>query len=93
MAQTVRVDDIDYLRSFRDKLVQYNQSLQQEHDKIRHAWKEQQGNWHDPQADRLGGELEGLWRGIDAYLKTTGEHEHYLRRLIEHLDAAGSLRL
>lgn len=93
VAQQVRVDDIDYLRAFRDRLVSYNQTLQQEHERIRQAWRDQQSNWHDPQADHLNGELESLWRGIEAYLKTTADHERYLQRLLEHLDNAGSLRL
>lgn len=93
MSQRISVKDVGHLRSFRDKLVRFNHTLRDEHAAVSRAWKDQRSNWQDPQAEKLDEELSALWAGIEKYLQKTQDHEHYLRRLIEQLEAAGQLRL
>jgi hypothetical protein len=93
MSNRVDVKDLEQLIHFRQQLVRFNRTLADEFKRIRVVWSEQQENWRDPQADRLDAELNELWAGIERYMAQTPDHEQYLLRLIEQLDAVRQLRI
>jgi hypothetical protein len=86
MTYDVSVKDLDSLIRFREHLVHFNTTLRDEFNSMRAHWNETRQIWHDEKAHDFERELDELWPGIRRYLEATGDHEVYLRRLIELLE-------
>ena len=87
MAHEIKLKDLDELIRFHQHLVHFNTTLAEEFRRINGSWHEVQTVWQDRKAEELGQELGELWPGIQRYLERTQDHDHYLRWLIEHLEA------
>lgn len=78
-------NDLEALIQFRNHLVDFNRTLQDEYARMNAHLHEIGGVWHDAMYDRLCDGLNEVNRGIERYLAATDEHETYLLGRIEAL--------
>ncbi len=83
-----RVDtDLESLISFREHLVRFNGTMDEEFHSMRSHWKALGDVWHDQKYEQFGAALDEAARGVDRYLAMTEDLDAYLLRLIEALRA------
>jgi hypothetical protein len=79
--------DLESLIEFRNHLMRFDHTLAEEFSSMRSHWRSLGDVWTDAKYHELGQALDEVSKGIDRYLAITPDHESYLLRLIERLQA------
>jgi len=84
MSQRI-TNDIEALRTFRNRLIAFNRDLAEGLSVMRGSWRDLGDVWRDDLYRQFGDALDEVTPGIDRYLATTEHHEAHLQRLIQRL--------
>jgi len=79
--------DLEALIAFREHLIRFNRTVQEEFAAMRGHWQSLGDVWSDAKYAEFGAALEEVARGIERYLAATEGHEAHLLRLIETMRA------
>ena len=80
-------NDLDGLTDFRNHLIQFNNTLEDEFRSMRSHWQQLGDSWRDEKYNEFGRDLDEVSQGVERYLQTAEAHEAHLAVLIHKLEA------
>ncbi len=78
-------NDLESLKEFRDHLIRFNRTLQEELSSMQAHWRNLGEVWTDAKYHEFGQALEEAVQSINRYLAATEGHEAHLLGLMERL--------
>lgn len=81
----INIRNLDALREFYTHLGAFNQELKESFSNMRAHTQSVRDEWNDSKYQTFERAFDDAAQGVERYLATSEEHEHYLATLIERM--------